>query len=482
MAVVVIAAAAWWMARAPKPAASFSPTSTTLAVLPFQNLGADQKLDFLRFALPDEVATVLSYAPSLAIRPMAATRRFSDADVDPQAAGRQLEVSQVVAGHFLDEAGTLQVTVEVIDTEANRLVWRDSVSGPADDLIGMRERLSASLRSGMLPLLGVAQTSSDGATRPASAEAYSLYLRAAALDTDPQPTLQAITLLDQAVDLDPGFAPAWNELGKRLYLNATYGDGGPAALKRSEESLQRAHRLDPALQDAIASLITIQVEGGDLAGALRQADDLARSNPGSARALFTQSYVLRYAGLIEESGRACDAAITLDPRNRGFRSCSMTFMQLGDYNHARDFIRLDAGSQWARLNATDILIREGHPDRALEMLRSVSAIFGPEALAIQDFCLGGSTEPVPPALVDRFVDQSLAGRDPEPKYMQAARIARCGFNDGALRLLRAAVEGNYLAYPAMDREPLFGSIRDTPEFAAIRTLAIERQKAILGQR
>jgi hypothetical protein len=43
-------------------------------VLPFQNLGADRSIDHLSLALPDEIATVLSYTPSLAIRPSLATR------------------------------------------------------------------------------------------------------------------------------------------------------------------------------------------------------------------------------------------------------------------------------------------------------------------------------------------------------------------------------------------------------------------------
>jgi hypothetical protein len=32
-------------------------------VLPFQNAGSDKDTDFLRLALPDEIATTLSYVP-----------------------------------------------------------------------------------------------------------------------------------------------------------------------------------------------------------------------------------------------------------------------------------------------------------------------------------------------------------------------------------------------------------------------------------
>lgn len=99
---------------------------TTLAILPFRNLGPDSSSDYLKLALPDEIATTLSYIPSLAIRPFASTRKYVKPDTDPQAAGRELSVSDVFSGHFLREGDRLQVTLEVVDTESNRVLWRDT--------------------------------------------------------------------------------------------------------------------------------------------------------------------------------------------------------------------------------------------------------------------------------------------------------------------------------------------------------------------
>jgi tetratricopeptide (TPR) repeat protein len=199
-----------------------------------------------------------------------------------------------------------------------------------------------------------------------------------------------------------------------------------------------------------------------------------RSRPDSANAHFAFGYVLRYAGLVDDSARECDAALALDPRNPGWRSCSATFAQAGKYDRAIDYARLDGESQWTATISSDIRIRQGQRELARQLLsKSADA-----HRQLEEPCLSGdvSTAAVrwkaaAPAL--------LAVRDPEPKYFNAATAAFCGQDDIALQLLRAAVEGNFLSYPAMDRDPMFDRIQKRQEFAAIRRLAIERQKQIV---
>ncbi|HMF09190.1 MAG TPA: serine/threonine-protein kinase, partial [Thermoanaerobaculia bacterium] len=68
-AIAVVAVAAlvgvWWrFGRRTATGAPAAASQRTLAVLPFQNLAGDARMDFLRFALPDEVVTTLSHVPS----------------------------------------------------------------------------------------------------------------------------------------------------------------------------------------------------------------------------------------------------------------------------------------------------------------------------------------------------------------------------------------------------------------------------------
>ena len=471
------AAGAWWFLSRRPAASARAASQTTIAVLPFQNLGTDPGIDFLRFALPDEIVTTLSYAPSLAIRPLAATRKYAKPDADPQTAGRELQVAEVLAGHFLREGDRLQVMLEVIDTESNRVIWRSTSTAASGDLIGLREQISSRLRGGLFPILGATSASGEPASRPRNPEAYDLFLKTAAISVDPVPNKEAIAMLERAVALDPSYAPAWNELGRRLYFDGEDSDGGARAFERARNAYERALAIDPGLPDAAANLVIFQVEGGDLGGALEKASDLLGREPDSARAHFTMAYVLRYAGLLENSAGECKAARAVDPRNSAFRSCAFTFLLLGQYDRATEYASVDAGSQYSLGRKMDVLLRQGKRDEALQ---EIGLILPPRSTPMVEAVLRHRPEEEIEALSRDVEAFFLPQRDSEVKYWAASILAFCGRREAALRMLRRSVEENYLACAAMDRDPLFAGIRDTPEFGRIRALALARQKQIVA--
>jgi TolB-like protein len=478
-----VLAGGWWLLSHRRTGQAHA-SRTTLAILPFQSLTPDASTDYLRYALADEIATTLSYASSLAIRPLAATRKYARPDVDPQAAGRELQVGQVLAGSFQKEGDRFRVTLEVIDTDSNRVIWHDTSNVGAADLLGLREQISTRLRRDLLPLLGA--SASEPANRPRNPEAYDLYLKSTAVSRDPLPNKDAIKMLEKSVALDPSNPAAWNALGKRYYYNGTYADGGSAAIERARTAYMHALETQPPLLDAVASVVSLQTEGGDLTGAMEEAGQLLATHPDSARAHFTLSYVLRYAGKLEDSARECEAALSIDPKDPGWRSCALTYTLQQKYDRAMVYVDLDAGSQWATLVEADIRLRQERPQQTLALLKKRRDPVGGVTSGFESLlatflsCLEGRPN-ADAAKRWRDVEPILInGRDAEPKYYDAGRAAFCHQDEVALHLLRSSVEGNFLAYPAMDVDPLLARLRSRPEFAAIRALAMERQSQIVA--
>jgi hypothetical protein len=385
-----------------------------------------------------------------------------------------------VTGHYLREGDQLQVTLEAVDVENNRTVWRDTLSVAGLDMLAMRGQITAKVRQGLVPALG-ASTAGDSGTRPANEEAYDLYLRSLAISHDPGPSKEAIPMLERSVGLDPNYAPTWDALGFRYYLDATYSDGGAAMFDRSNHAFERALLLDPNFDLAAGQLITNRVDRGELVKAYRDADALVKRRPDSPRAHFTLAYVLRYAGLLEESEKECDTAVRLDPGNYTLRSCAWSFIQLGKVDRAMDFVRLDAGSEWAASMTTLVLLGQGELEEARGTAKKMAVeVFNRRELI--EACL----QPRPPAELDTIVQKAasaaLAETDSEPRYYVATIMAFCGKREPAVRLLRSAIQQNYCAYSALQSDPLLAKLRGTPEFGPLLSEAKECQKKFLAQR
>ncbi|MDP9268403.1 MAG: tetratricopeptide repeat-containing serine/threonine-protein kinase [Acidobacteriota bacterium] len=435
----------------------------TVAVLPFQNATHDASIDFLRLALADEVASTLTYSPSLEVRPVASSERY--ADKDPQQAGKELRVGTVLAGHFLRSGDETRVTVEAIDVESNRLLWKGEVTAPAKDLTPLQEKLATLVRRELLPALGV--SSVESATRPRNADAYDLFLRSVSIPHDAAPNKEAISNLERAVGLDPSYAPAWDALGRRYYYDASYAGGGRETFQKSNAAHERALSLDPNLVPASAHLTRNWVEQGELAKAYQKAQELVKQRPKSAEAHFTLAYVLRYAGLLNSAAKECDAAMGLDPGNYVFRSCAFAFLEQGDANRAMEYLHLDFGSEWVTNVLPTVLLRQGKNDEAREASTKVArntVWFGDMLRACLDGKQGGEAQ----QLAQAAAPVLLGLRDPELKYYQATVLAYCGQKELATQLLRSSVAQNYCATEALEKDPLLEQIRGEADFEALR--------------
>jgi serine/threonine protein kinase/TolB-like protein len=458
---------------------------TTVAVLPFQNVGGDKAVDFLSLAMPDEIATALSYVHTLSIRPFATTSKYTAAGLDLQQAGREMRVTDIVTGHYLKEGDQLQITLEAIDVENNRTLWRDTLNVAAPDMIAMRGQIAEKVRQGLVPALGAGADSTETGTRPKNEEAYDLYLRSLAQGRDAAPNKEAIATLERVVGLDPTYAPAWSELGLRYYWDSQYSDGGEAAFQKSNAALQRALTLDPNLVEAAVQNIANRVERGELAKASIEADDLVKRAPSSSFAHFARSYVLRYAGLLDESTRECLIARSDDPGNFGLRSCSIAFAALGDTEGAIDFMRLDAGSEWYRGFIVPVLWGAGKLAEAREAEQQMPAANPRRPLF--EACSGlRSPTQSPSAEVDRVAREiapTLMGSpDPEGRYISGTLMAFCGQKDEAVRLLESSITGHYCIYQALQKDPLLVLVRSTPEYNQLLAAAKKCQDDFLAER
>jgi tetratricopeptide (TPR) repeat protein len=388
-----------------------------------------------------------------------------------------VHVANVLTGHFLKQGNRLLITLEAIQVEGNKLLWQTNVTAPAQDLIALQAQMAAQMRQGLLPALGAGAGFLDTGTRPKNAEAYDLYLHSLALPHDAGPNKDAIAVLEHVVGVDPTYAPAWEQLGLRCYYDADYSDGGEPMFQRSNKACERAVELDPNRVVAAGQLITNRVERGELGKAYEMAQTLVKRRPEKAEAHFVMGYVYRYAGMLQQAANECNTALALDPDNYAFRSCAWAFMEMGKADRAADFVRLDAGSEWAAYVTPSILLREGKIPEAREAVKRM-----PTTPRYRRDLLESCLQLRPPPDLDRLAHEAETSLptdpDPETWYYQGALFAFCGKKQAALHLLQSAVEQNYCAYENLLSDPLLAKLRTDTAFDKVLTSAHACQEAV----
>ncbi len=448
--------------------------SRTVAVLPFSKSAADPGLDYLALAVPEEIARVLGYAESLSVRSFENTRRYADFRGGPQEAGRELHVGTVVTGSYAKGVDQLQLVLTAMDVETGRYFWRETFRVPARNSIQLQAQIAAKTRESLGPLLGAAEFKESA--QPKNEAAYDLFLRATALGSNPPDVKQAIQLLRKSLDLDANYSPAWSWLAVHYRLEGWYSKGGAASLDRAEAAAERAFALDRNNIDAARGLIVSRTGRGKTWAAYQEAADLLKRRPDNDQAHFALSYVFRYAGLLQDAERECDAAFELDSLDAGNRSCGTPFILDGKFRRAMDFINLDAGTDWARSFTLENLLRQGQGREAL--------LAGPKYVprwAAYDV-LYAALQGEPEWKIDALARDAQPEGDAEANYLAAAHLAYAGRREAALKLLSSAIQGGYCSYPAMDSDPLFLNLRNHREFARIRSKAIECQRDFLARR
>ena len=171
--------------------------------------------------------------------------------------------------------------------------------------------------------------------------------------------------------LDPGYASAWAALGHFYYYEYGLGSGGEPARLRAKAALQRAVALDPARIEAASDLISMESEEGELNLAYDDITKLLHQRPDSGAVHLVHSYVLWYAGLLEESTSECEKTRSIDAGTTDLASCGYVFIAFGKYDRAREYFQLQSGNEYEKAGRVEIFVREGKENEALQELKSL---------------------------------------------------------------------------------------------------------------
>ncbi len=321
---VVAGSLGWWVLRGRTPGAiddrplsSNSRQDTSIAVLPFAELSADQANAYLGVGVAETISTALSKVPGLSITVRSQASSPHDSASGLREIGRQLGVANILTGSIQRAGGQLRIAARLVRAESEAILWSNVFDRPASDIFAVQDEVARNVAQALQLTLNTGATAAPvGGTK--STEAYDAYLLGRyhwnRRTTDGM--VRATAAFKKAIDLDPNYAQAWSGLADAYSLSIPTEYDVPGldpkeALRLAEEAARKAIALAPDLGEAHVSLgMALSNSGRSGMAAFERAVALS---PSYATGHQFYGYELSSAGRWEESGREMEMAHRLDP-------------------------------------------------------------------------------------------------------------------------------------------------------------------------
>jgi TolB-like protein/Flp pilus assembly protein TadD len=433
---------------APAMAPTDSIPEKSIAVLPFNNLSAQEENAYFTDGIQDEILTDLAKVADLKVISRSSVLVYRAGEPrNVREIGRQLGVAHLLEGSVQRTKNRVRVMAQLIDARTDAHVWAEQYDREIADTFAIQSEIAQAitrqLQAKLSPMEKAAIIQS-----PREAEAFDLYLRAKELITtpfsdtpDPKETLlKAVRLLAEAIDRDPNFALAYCWIARaheRLYWQGL--DRTPARLAQAQATVQKALALAPDLGEAHLAQAVIYYHGNrDYARAIEQLAIAQRTLPNSSELYSLWGTIARRQGHWEEAVTNLEKAAELDPKRslRSVNNLSVIYDLLRRYDdESLVFARYAAANPGAKdycqLIRAQIEMERGELKEARAYLNSLPADYDPD---------GATTwTRINLALYERDIDRAasvLASSKKEELVGAAGRLAPASFFEALIARAR----------------------------------------------
>ena len=296
------------------PAPPVKPSKTSIAVIPFRNIGPANEENFLAEGMHEEIDAMLSMTPSLLVRNASLLK---ESELEPSTIGDALQVDAILTGTVRQSGGQLRVTVKLVDMKTKENIWAKTFDKTESDVFAVQREIAVSVVEGLKLKLGQVQQDQLAKRQTKNLEAYNLYIQGRKMwQTRTREGMRgSIEKFELALAKDPNFALA--HVGIADAHNQLVGYAYAAAkvsFPRAERELIRALELNPQLSEAYASYGDLKYYyHRDWVGAEEAYKKAISINPNYPEARRWYSHLLLVLGRHQEAHQQIDVGIELKP-------------------------------------------------------------------------------------------------------------------------------------------------------------------------
>jgi TolB-like protein/DNA-binding winged helix-turn-helix (wHTH) protein/Tfp pilus assembly protein PilF len=475
LCLLVAVTAAWgWRATHPAPRlaaampvaeSSVPMAKPSLAVMPFQDVGADKNQQYLGDGMAEEVISLLSKMTTVRVASRRASFRLRDEALSTPEIARRLDVEMILQGSVRRDGDKLWVQAKLVRGADGSTLWTEDFDRKLDDIFVVQREIAVDVLDRLrIQLIGAVPP-----PRSMNPHAYPLVLEADELanKNTVEGNAAAVALYKKAIALSPREAWAWQGLG-RVYSNqANFGEIPRAEGTRlAKMALHRALSIDPDYGFTYANLASVAFTlENDRRTAAKYYEIAMAKSPGEQGIVTSVAVFLQSFGRMDDAIRLHRFALQRDPDSAVILGdLGVDYYFVRKWPEAIDYSRraLSRSPDYVGAHAiiaTSMLLSGGDPDEALEEMRAEqNEIFRMSGLPLAFDALDRKVE------ADAALEQFLRKHGDTQPILVAAIHAERHDVDLAFEWLEKALLANdsYLSYVPI--EPLLRNLHDDPRW------------------
>ena len=355
----------------------------TLAVLPLQNLSGDAEQDYFADGMTEALTTDLARMESLQVISRTSAVQYKAAKKSLPVIARELNADAVVEGSVQRSGSRVRVTAQLVRASDDRHLWANTYERDFRDVLALQDEVALDIAKQIESRLGGPRPVPAPKVQAVNPEAYEIYLRANSY-LDSFDLQKSIDYYNQAIKLDPNYAPAYAHMAQAYSFLAFFGAVSPSeGWGKTKEAASLAVQKDERLPEGHGALALAKLHyDWDFAGAEREFKSALELNPSDADVRHEHAHYLMAVGRLAESEAESRRAVELDPVGGALTSCLCWHsFAARDYDEAvrlaAKFLKSQPDDPWERTILGWTYEQKRMPDQAIvEFKKAVEATNG----------------------------------------------------------------------------------------------------------
>jgi len=196
----------------------------SIAVLPFANMSGLAENEYFSDGISEEILNTLVRVDGLSVASRTSAFRYRGAELGIPEIAASLDVRYVLEGSVRrDDGDRVRITAQLIDATTDRHLWSNTYDRQLADIFAVQEEIARAIADELGASLDLGEASTLVSNRTGDATVVERFLRGRELYRQRGVALlEAIDVLEEAVERDPNFAPAWTMLSQTYQIAPDY--------------------------------------------------------------------------------------------------------------------------------------------------------------------------------------------------------------------------------------------------------------------